>query len=65
METCARCYKPTNVTIMSMFNQDIICMGCKDAEREHPDYKKAQEIERNAVQEGVKNFKGIGKPTDL
>ena len=33
-EFCDRCGKPTNnLTIMSMFNDDIICMDCKEAER--------------------------------
>ena len=65
MPKCDRCYKETKVHIMSMFNEDVICMDCKDEERNHPDYKKAQAAELKAVQEGVKNFPGIGKPTNL
>ena len=45
---------------MSMFNTDCICMECKRKEREHPDYRKAVEAEREAVARGDRNFKGIG-----
>ena len=60
MPRCQRCYTETNCTIMSMFNEDIICMDCKDKERDEPRYKEAQDIERAAVQSGNYNFKGIG-----
>ena len=65
-ENCDRCSQPTNgTTIMSMFNEDVICMSCKDAERNHTDYKKASDTELQQVQNGNMNFEGIGKPTDL
>ena len=36
-ENCQRCQKPTNgVTIMSMFNTQVICMDCKKTEKENP-----------------------------
>ena len=58
---CDRCGKPTNgVTIMSMFNTDIICMDCKREERNDPRYKQALEAERDACAHGNYNFKGIG-----
>jgi hypothetical protein len=40
-------------------------MACDKKERAHPDFKRAQEIERKAVQAGNYNFGGIGKPSDL
>jgi len=52
-------------SIMSKFNQDIICMECKRKERAHPDYAEADRIETEAVRRGVRNFPGIGKPKDL
>lgn len=62
-EFCDRCGKPTNnLTIMSMFNNDIICMDCKEAERKLPEYKKAQDAEIKAVRAGDYNFPGIGYP---
>ena len=62
-EFCDRCGKPTNnLTIMSMFNNDIICMDCKEAERKLPEYKKAQDAEIAAVRAGDYNFHGIGYP---
>ena len=60
---CQRCHKPTFATIMSMFNMDIICMECKDKERNHPRYKEACDAEMAA--KDVKDFPGIGKPHDL
>jgi len=45
---------------MSMFNEQEICMDCKDKERARPDYKQAQEAERAQVQQGNYNYKGIG-----
>lgn len=50
---------------MSYFNEDLICMECKDKERAHPDFKRAQDIEVAAVKSGNYNFPGIGKPRDL
>ena len=61
VEKCERCGEPTEgVTIMSMFNEDIICMKCKEEERKHPDYKKATDAEMEALKRGERNFKGIG-----
>jgi recombinational DNA repair protein (RecF pathway) len=42
-DNCDRCSKPTNgSTIMSMFNDEVICMKCKDEEKNDPDYKLAE-----------------------
>lgn len=46
---------------MSMFNEDCICMECKDKEIKDPRYKKARDTEAEEVRKGNYNFKGIGK----
>jgi hypothetical protein len=45
--------------ILSMFNTDCICMNCKTKERAHNDYSQAVEREREALQRGNRNYKGI------
>jgi hypothetical protein len=40
MATCKRCFKDTLVTIMSMFNTDVLCMDCKAVEEKRPDMRK-------------------------
>ena len=58
---CDRCHKPLNgCSIMSMFNEDIICMKCKMEEKKDPRYEKALKAERDACAHGNFNFKGIG-----
>jgi hypothetical protein len=61
MTNCARCGKQTLATIMSMFNTDIICLDCKDKEKQDPRYKQAVEAENAAVLRGDYNFRGIGR----
>lgn len=46
--------------IQSMFNEDCLCMKCKDEERKHPDYKTAVEADNAEIRRGNFNFKGIG-----
>ena len=59
-ENCDRCGRPTNgITIMSIFNEDVICMPCKELEKKDPDYKAASLAEMQAVRNGDNNFKGI------
>jgi hypothetical protein len=65
MIKCPRCKEESTGSIMSMFNTETICFGCKEKERAHPKYKEAQEAERREVQQGNRNFRGIGKPSDL
>ena len=62
MQNCDRCHKPTNITTMSMFNTQTVCMDCKDSEKQHPKYKEAQQAELEAVKAGNYNFPGIGFP---
>jgi len=57
---CPRCGKPTNVSIMSMFNEEEICMACKTAESQRPDYKAAVQADEAAIRGGNYNFKGVG-----
>ena len=57
---CDRCGAPLTARIMSMFNEDVICMDCKKKERERPDYRAAVEADNAAIQRGDRNFKGIG-----
>ena len=59
-ENCDRCGEPTNgTTIMSIFNEDVICMKCKEIEKKDPDYDAACYAEINAVRSGNHNFKGV------
>lgn len=62
---CPWCGDVSNVTIMSKFCTDIICIHCKDIEKQHPRYKEACDIERQACLNGDYNFEGIGKPNDI
>lgn len=46
VENCDRCGKPLNgCRIMSMYNQDALCMDCKDKETQREDYSKAVEAD--------------------
>ena len=47
--------------IMSMFNEQCICMSCKDKETKDSEYKKAVEADQEEIRKGNYNFKGIGK----
>jgi|BioPla2DNA2_1021312.scaffolds.fasta_scaffold07169_11 hypothetical protein len=60
-KNCDRCGKDLqDGRIMSMFNEDCICMKCKDEETKHKDYNKARDREIEEVRKGNYNFKGIG-----
>lgn len=65
MMICDRCRKETRAYTMSMFSTDEICLDCKKAEKEHPDYERARLAEAEAVRAGNFNFPGIGVPADL
>lgn len=47
---------------MSRFDTSCLCMACAEAERQHPDYRKAADAEMEAVRHGDHNFPGIGWP---
>lgn len=57
---CDRCGAELTVRTMSMFNEDIICMVCKEKERQRSDYRKAVEADNAAIRNGNRNFKGFG-----
>lgn len=44
---------------MSMFNEDTLCMSCKDKEIKDPEYKEAVEADHEAIKKGNFNYKGI------
>jgi hypothetical protein len=58
--TCHRCNKETRCHTMSMFNEDLICMDCKKAERKRSDYKKAVDADNEQIKNGNYNYKGVG-----
>ena len=59
---CDRCGKDLkNGRIMSMFNEDCICMECKEKETKDKDYEKARNKEMEEVKKGNLNYKGIGR----
>ena len=62
---CQRCGKETNVHILSVFNTQDVCLQCKEAEEEHPQYERARKAEDDAVRRGNYNFPGIGLPAGL
>jgi hypothetical protein len=58
-ELCDRCKGPTdNSTTQSMFNEEVICMKCKDEEKKDPEYEAAERADYEASRAGIKNFKG-------
>lgn len=58
---CQRCYKLTNgITTMSAFSEEIICMSCKEKEKQDPNYRKAVDADIEQIKQGNYNFKGIG-----
>ncbi|MCQ4922203.1 hypothetical protein NE686_03845 [Tissierella carlieri] len=60
-KNCDRCGKDLkDGRIMSMFNEECICMECKDKETKDKDYEKARDKELEEVRKGNYNFKGIG-----
>ena len=59
-ENCDRCEKPTGEsTTMSIFNQDVICLPCKEKEKLDPDYDAAVRAEQEAIRNGDYNFPGV------
>lgn len=47
--------------IMSMYNNDCICMECKKEETQRTDYKDAVDADNEQIKRGNYNFKGIGR----
>ena len=60
-EFCDRCGGSLeDGRIMSMYNNDCICMKCKEAERRRADYNDAVKADHDAIKAGNYNFAGIG-----
>lgn len=58
-DNCDRCGKSTDgKTTMSVFNEDVICMNCKEEEKKDPEYKAAVEAELEEIRRGNHNYKG-------
>jgi hypothetical protein len=45
---------------MSMFNEDCICMACKDTETKKDNYAEAVQADHEEIKKGNYNFGGIG-----
>ena len=59
--TCDRCGGSLDKgRTMSVFNTDCICMQCKHAETQRPDYAAARDAEHAEVCKGNMNFAGVG-----
>lgn len=58
-DRCGKEFKSGESRIMSKMNTDIICMNCKEEEKEHPRYKDACEAEIEAVKSGIRNYGGM------
>ena len=59
-DACDRCGQPTGgTTTMSVFNQDVICIPCKEEEKKDPDYDAAVRAEQEAIRRGDYNFPGV------
>lgn len=58
---CQRCGAPLeHGRIMSMYNEQVICMACKEKETQEFDYAEAVEAEHHELLKDNRNFKGIG-----
>ena len=63
---CDRCKKENaKLLFLSAFNEENICISCKEKEEKHTLYKDALRAARKALEEGNFDFKGIGLPKDL
>jgi hypothetical protein len=59
-KTCERCHKPLDgVRMMSMFNEQCICLHCAEAEHDDPEYQKAVEADHAEIKKGNYNYKGL------
>ena len=56
----------SDISRMSWFNEDMVCMPCAHIETKHPMYAEAREEERKSWSiDRNFNFAGIGAPSDL
>ncbi len=47
--------------ILSMYNHDVLCMKCKEAERQRSDYRDAVDADNAAIRRGDFNYRGIDR----
>ena len=59
-ERCDRCHAKLTARIMSMYNDDVICMECQEKEAQCSDYQDAVQADRDAIKRGDYSFPGIG-----
>jgi recombinational DNA repair protein (RecF pathway) len=57
---CARCPAKLGPSVMSFFNEDILCLACAEEEKGCPNYAAARAAEEAAVAAGNTNFPGVG-----
>jgi ribosomal protein L40E len=58
---CDRCHASLkNGRIMSMYNEQTICLECKAKENQRNEYRQALEADHAEIRKGNYNFKGIG-----
>ena len=60
VERCDRCHAKLTARIMSMYNDDVICLECQEKEAQRSDYQEAVQADRDAIKRGDFNFPGIG-----
>lgn len=59
-KNCDRCRGSLDKgRIMSMFNEQVVCIACSEKEKNDPDYQKAAEADIAEIRKGNYNFKGI------
>ena len=66
VQKCDRCDGPLDGgRILSMYNDhDVLCMKCKEAERQRSDYRDAVEADNAAIRRGEFNYRGIDHEND-
>lgn len=59
-DKCDRCESSTdNKTTQSMFNEEVICMKCKEDEIKDPEYNAACVADQESYLSGNRNFGGV------
>lgn len=56
---CDRCQKEMKSFTMSRMNTDHLCSECLDAEKNHPKYQEAHDIELAEVKKGNYQYPGL------
>lgn len=59
-QTCDRCGGSLKGgRIMSMYNEECLCLDCKEKETKQSDYNEAVEADHEEIRKGNYNYKGI------